>query len=140
MLLVLILFLAATALPAGAELVSASSRIHIGTKLLNSDGSSFGMVMNIDDNHVFPDGKTGRGVLVDFGGDAAPQWVDRESVISSKFVENSESVQRNNDFDSGGSTSTSSSGCGCCCAPAFTGLLGIIGLLFAVLKFVFIKA
>jgi hypothetical protein len=125
-----------------AEMVSASSRIHIGTILYNQDGSVFGKVVDIDDKHVFPNGKIERGVLVDFGGTS--QWVVRDFIINSKFVKTDDSVQKQNDYDSGsrqsgntGSSNNTGSG-SCCCGGAFL-VFAILGLiLFIPLVVVFI--
>lgn len=127
--------------PAFAEMVSASSRIEIGTMLYNQDGSEFGKVLNIDDNHIFPNGKKDRGVLVSFGSDATPQWVVREFIINSKFVKTTDPAQQSN-AGSGGSarvpdnsSSSGSGGCCCGCFPAFLGLFAGTGTLIKFLCF-----
>lgn len=110
--------------PVFAEMVSASSNIEIGTVLYNSDGSVFGKVLDVDAKHTFPNGKTESGVLVDFGGDAKPQWVVRSFITQSKYVQKAEG----------------SSGSGCCCGPAFLSMLGAASLFVSLIgKFLFLK-
>ncbi len=70
----------------GMKLTSASGYIDIGTKIYNSDGSEFGTVLKIESNHLFPNGGRKDGVLIDFGGDATPQWVDRRFITRTKYV------------------------------------------------------